>query len=44
MLCWLSQEFAAAYRATETGAAFLKELEMPAAEEEEGHGELAQHK
>lgn len=33
-----------AYRATEHGKGFAAELDMPAAEEKEGHGELAVHK
>lgn len=33
-----------AYRGTDYGAAFVAELDMPAAEEKEGHGELALHK
>lgn len=37
------RDIAAAYRQTEYGAAFLKELDMPAEQEAEGHEELATH-
>lgn len=53
-LCWAGdrasykyvsdQQFVEAYRASPTGQAFLKELDMPAAEEKEGHGVLATDK